>query len=152
MNAPVTADQANARATVAAMTALVDVRDWERLERCFADDFTIDYTSLWGGEPQHISRAALIEQWQALLPGFDATQHELGPITIHVAGDEATAEATRRRRRRPCPAHTFWTTTPGSLPGGIGATSRTTDEGRMERWEASSTGTSNSRIRSFPPL
>lgn len=89
----ITPDQAHARATVAAMTALVDIQDWQALERCFADRLTLDYTSLWGGEAQDVSRDELLGQWQGLLPGFDATWHELGPVAISVQGDRANAEA-----------------------------------------------------------
>ena len=93
MDAPITPDQAHARAKLAAMTALVDLRDWNRLGRCFADHLTLDYTSLWGGEAQEIGRDDLLRQWQELLPGFDATWHELGPATVTVRGCEAYAEA-----------------------------------------------------------
>lgn len=89
----ITANQAHARATVAAMTALVDIQDWEGLGRCFADRLILDYTSLWGGEPQEVSRVELLGQWQGLLPGFDATWHELGPVAVSVQGDRASAEA-----------------------------------------------------------
>jgi len=89
----ITPDQARARMPVAAMPVLADLQDWERLERCFGEGVTVDYSSLWGGEPQKLNRADLLAQWQALLPGFDATQHQLGPVTIEVDGDEAVAEA-----------------------------------------------------------
>lgn len=93
MPTPITIDQAKARAPVAAMTALVDLQDWERLERCFSERLTIDYSSLWGGEAEEMSRDALFQQWKALIPGFDATRHELGPISVDVDGDRAEAEA-----------------------------------------------------------
>lgn len=93
MPSSITPDQAKARAPIAAMAALVDLQDWDRLERCFADRLTVDYTSLWGGEPQEMGRGELLEQWKGLLPGFDATQHELGPISVYVEGDEARADA-----------------------------------------------------------
>jgi hypothetical protein len=93
MTVTITPDQARARATVAAMTPLVDLREWERLKRLFAERLVLDYTSLWGGEPQEVSRDELIAQWQAMLLGFDATMHELGPVSVSVVGDEATADA-----------------------------------------------------------
>lgn len=93
MSNVMTPDQAHARATVAAMTALVDIQDWNGLARCFADRLTLDYTSLWGGEAQEVSRDELLGQWQGLLPGFDATCHELGPVAVSVQGDRADAGA-----------------------------------------------------------
>ena len=73
------------------MAALVDIQDWAGLAGCFADRLTLDYTSLWGGEAREISRDGLIGQWQGLLPGFDATCHELGPVAVSVRGDQAEA-------------------------------------------------------------
>jgi hypothetical protein len=88
-----TADQARARAPIAAMTGLVDQRAWGALRDCFADTVLVDYTSLWGGEPQEMSGDALIEQWRNMLPSFDATQHELGPVAVDVRGNQAEATA-----------------------------------------------------------
>lgn len=89
----ITPDQARARTAVAAMTALVDLRDWERLRRLFAERLLLDYTSLWGGQPQDLSRDELLAQWQAMLPGFDATMHELGQVSVSIVGDGATVAA-----------------------------------------------------------
>lgn len=93
MPTAITPDEAMARAPVAAMAAFVDLQDWERLPRCFTARVLVDYTSLWGGEPQEVTVDELLDQWRALLPGFDATRHELGPISVRVNGDVAEAEA-----------------------------------------------------------
>lgn len=93
MPSSITTDQAKARAPIAAMAALVDLRDWDGLARCLADRLTVDYSSLWGGDPQQLGRDELIAQWRGLIPGFDATRHELGPISVEVGGNEARAEA-----------------------------------------------------------
>lgn len=93
MPEPITAEEARARAPVAAMTGLVDIRDWAGLERLFADRVTVDYSSLWGGGAEEMAPAELLGQWRAMLPGFDATRHELGPVSVRVAGDVAEAEA-----------------------------------------------------------
>ena len=93
MDSPITADQAHARAIVCAMTALVDLQHWSQLTDCFDDQVRADYSSLWGGEAQQIARADLIGQWRAMLPGFDATAHHLGPVKVQVDGDRAAASA-----------------------------------------------------------
>ncbi len=91
--AQITADQARARAVVVAMAALVDLKDWDGLGRLFADRLTLDYTSLWGGEPAELSGEELVAQWRAMLPGFDATAHVLTDVAVVVQGDTATATA-----------------------------------------------------------
>jgi len=58
---------------VAGIGLFADLRDWPRLERLLAPQVELDYTSLFGGQPAALERAALLAQWQALLPGFDAT-------------------------------------------------------------------------------
>lgn len=35
---------------------------------------------MFGGEPETVDGAELATRWRALLPGFDATQHFLGPL------------------------------------------------------------------------
>jgi hypothetical protein len=37
-----------------------------------------------------------VARWQGLLPGFDGTQHLLGPLVITAAGDDATVDANVR--------------------------------------------------------
>ena len=88
---PVDADEARAQSVVAAMAALVDLQDWLGLQNCFSGEVTIDYSSLWGGDSQRLSSGELIALWKAILPGFDATRHQLGPIQVGIEGDTATA-------------------------------------------------------------
>jgi hypothetical protein len=71
----------------------VDDLDWEKAGAVLDDRIEIDYTSLFGGEKSAPGREDLIESWQAIVPGFDATQHLLGPLRIEERGsDEAAAE------------------------------------------------------------
>lgn len=76
---------------VAAMLHAVDARDWGRVRAAFADTVYVDYTSLNGGEPSRQASADLVGGWEALLPGFDATQHLHGPLSVELDGDEARA-------------------------------------------------------------
>ncbi|GAA1715056.1 hypothetical protein GCM10009765_74930 [Fodinicola feengrottensis] len=83
------------------MLFAIDALDWATVRKCLADQVELDYTSLFGGEPQTIAADTLLEQWSGLLPGFDATQHLTGPVVetaddriethvraVHVLGDE----------------------------------------------------------------
>jgi hypothetical protein len=66
--------------------AAVDDRDWDVVRAGLADELDTDYTSLFGGEPEHLAADALVERWRGMLPGFDATQHFLGPIVVDPDG------------------------------------------------------------------
>lgn len=66
--------------------------DWQRIEAAFADELRVDYSSLFGGEPEVLTAGELLDRWRGLLPGFDATQHLTGPVLVSIA-DDATATA-----------------------------------------------------------
>jgi hypothetical protein len=79
--------------TAIAMLFAVDRLDWPALRGCFADAVKIDYTKLFGGEPETIAAEVLLDRWRGLLPGFDATQHLTGPVIVSsMTGDRAVAE------------------------------------------------------------
>lgn len=65
---------------VVAFFLAVDRRDWATVRAGLADQLRTDYTALSGGEPEELSAETLLDRWQALLPGFDVTQHHLGPL------------------------------------------------------------------------
>ena len=67
----------------------IDTLDWDGVRSVLADRLTTDYSSLFGGSPVEQSGDELVEQWRALLPGFTATQHLLGPV--RVSGSSARA-------------------------------------------------------------
>ncbi|WP_352957765.1 nuclear transport factor 2 family protein [Mesorhizobium sp. M1156] len=51
---------------------------------------------MWGGEPQRFAPSALLDAWADLLPGFDATRHELSDIQVEIGDGAATAQARVR--------------------------------------------------------
>jgi hypothetical protein len=77
--------------TILALICDVDLLQLEAAERLFAPRVEVDYTSLWGGTPATMTPAQLVGSWRGLLPGFDATWHELGEIEVRVAGSSARA-------------------------------------------------------------
>ncbi|MBV7328463.1 nuclear transport factor 2 family protein [Chloroflexi bacterium TSY] len=79
--------------TVNQMALAADLRDWELCRTCFADRVYVDYTSLADGEPATIPADALMEAWQALLPGFTATQHLIGSHVVDQQGHTAECRA-----------------------------------------------------------
>ena len=86
-------DSARVISTVSSIPLAVDLARYDLAEAAFAPFIVIDYTSLWGGEPQRMTPAELIAAWRGLVPGFDATRHELKDVRAEVDGDRATATA-----------------------------------------------------------
>ena len=89
------ADEARVAGVVSA-AIYADNHDFGPLERYFASETIIDYTSLWGGEPQRFTPSGLMDAWSGLLPGFDATHHELSDIHVTIDGSIANARAQVR--------------------------------------------------------
>jgi hypothetical protein len=86
-------ESAKVIAVVSSIPLAVDLGCYELAEAAFAPEIVIDYTSLWGGEPQRTTPAALMDAWRGLVPGFDATRHELRHVEARVDGDAAEATA-----------------------------------------------------------
>ena len=72
----------------------VDLANYALAESAFALRIVIDYTSLWGGTPNTTTPAELMTAWRGLVPGFDATWHELSDVRAQVSGDRASATAS----------------------------------------------------------
>jgi SnoaL-like domain len=80
------------------MLHAIDNLNWEAFRASFTPMVALDYTSLWGGEPETVSIDDLTRSWQQLAHGFDATQHLTGPIVVtrideRVARGRATVRA-----------------------------------------------------------
>ena len=82
-------DQHDIINTVQQIFIQTDERNWDRVAACFADPLQLDYTSMNGGEPARMSPQQVIESWQGVLPGFEATQHSISNFQVNVTGDKA---------------------------------------------------------------
>ena len=78
---------------VSSIPLAVDRAAYDLAKAAFAPVVTIDYTSLWGGEPATMTPDALMDAWRGIVPGFDATWHELGSVDVKISGTTATATA-----------------------------------------------------------
>ncbi|MER5261921.1 nuclear transport factor 2 family protein [Actinosynnema sp. NPDC002837] len=101
-------DRSDVIDTCTAMAWHADHREWDRLGRVFADEVTLDYTSLNGGEPVTLTPARIIEGWRAGLGAYAATQHLLGNQLVTVTGDTAVCTATVQATHRK-PDGALWT-------------------------------------------
>lgn len=86
-------DRADVIDTATRLMWYLDTRDWATFPMVFADEVTLDYSSIWGGEPSTVSRAQIHADWSTLLGRFDATQHLLGNHLVTVDGDHAVLTA-----------------------------------------------------------
>jgi hypothetical protein len=68
----------------------VDNREWDEVRYTLAAEVLLDYTSMAGGEPAVLKSAQIVDAWKALLPGFDATHHQLGNFVVEQTHDKAT--------------------------------------------------------------
>lgn len=88
-----TPDVARIITLVSSIPLAVDRAAYDLAESAFAAEVVIDYTSLWGGDPATMTPAELMQAWRGIVPGFDATWHELGPVSVSLEGESATARA-----------------------------------------------------------
>jgi hypothetical protein len=78
----------------------IDIRDWKNFADVFASKVILDYTGLWGGEPEQVTPEEVTANWSALFDAFDATQHLLGNHLVTVKGDEGTLTAVFQATHR----------------------------------------------------
>ncbi len=74
--------------------ACLDIRDWQTLLMLFSDLVSIDYTALFGGQPQRLHATELIEQWRQVVPGFTRTRHLIGEPAVAITGKVAALAAS----------------------------------------------------------
>jgi hypothetical protein len=74
---------------VTAIFTGTDGRDWQKVEKSFADKVLLDYTSMTGGAPATLSPQEITAAWKTLLPGFDSTKHQLSNFQVKQTGENA---------------------------------------------------------------
>lgn len=70
-------DRAHIHDTVTKLYLLTDLRQWPRLlaSEVFAATFTLDYTAMFGGEPNQRTPTDVVGMWRPLMEGLTSTQH-----------------------------------------------------------------------------
>ncbi|MEM7024196.1 MAG: nuclear transport factor 2 family protein [Pseudomonadota bacterium] len=72
-----------------AIDAAVDAKDWDLARSLFADEITVDFTSLIGGEPAVIPADALIDGWSNNLKPSKTSFHLRGNHRVTSTGTDA---------------------------------------------------------------
>ncbi|HNV47748.1 MAG TPA: nuclear transport factor 2 family protein [Spirochaetota bacterium] len=75
-------DRTQIEETVNGLFIGVDERDWTRVKNTMSGTVLLDYTSMAGGKPATLAPDAIIDSWKGILPGFDATHHQLGNFVV----------------------------------------------------------------------
>lgn len=65
-----------------------DLREWTELRKCFYNEVEVDYTSMFGGEPQRLSADGVIKSWD-WLKEFQVTHHQVSCHVVTLQGDRA---------------------------------------------------------------
>ncbi|MEM9739063.1 MAG: nuclear transport factor 2 family protein [Pseudomonadota bacterium] len=86
-------DIAAVKSAVESVAVFADRGEFEALERLYAPEVLVDYSSLSGAPAELKSAAGLMTEWASVLPGFDRTRHDLSDVTASVDDDTATASA-----------------------------------------------------------
>ncbi len=87
------AQEAHLSVMMHSVGTMADQGNFEALEKLFAAEVEVDYTSAFGGEVELKSPKVIMTQWASVLPGFEATQHRLSKVKATVSGNSATGHA-----------------------------------------------------------
>lgn len=68
-----------------------DERDWQKVAATMNDTVLLDYSSMTGAAASHLSPDDIIASWDAFLPGFDSTHHQLSDFAVTLGEDGADA-------------------------------------------------------------
>jgi hypothetical protein len=79
---------------VEAVALLADRGEFDGLEKLYAPEEQLDYTSVFGGHLEIVRNTALMTRWAGVLPGFDRTRHAVRNIgsTVDINSAIATAD------------------------------------------------------------
>ncbi len=86
-------DTAALKTVIESVGTLADRGDFTGLEKLFAPEVMVDYSSLTGQPAELMSPQVLMTQWAGVLPGFDRTRHALSRIQVRINGAEAAGTA-----------------------------------------------------------
>lgn len=88
-----TPDEAAVASIIESVGVLADRGEFDALARLYADEFTLDYSSLNDQPAATKTPMELMGEWSSVLPGFDRTRHALSNIKVDISGGNATAHA-----------------------------------------------------------
>ncbi|ETN43902.1 uncharacterized protein HMPREF1541_11033 [Cyphellophora europaea CBS 101466] len=77
-------DRAQIHDTITKLYTLLDQHLWSRLasSEVFAPTFTVDYSSMFGGQPRETTPGQIVEQWRGMLEKWTGAVHALSGVLI----------------------------------------------------------------------
>ncbi len=66
-----------------------DQKNWEEVEKNFSTTVLLDYSSMTNSAPTTLTPNQVIDAWKGILPGFEATHHQLGNFVSRIEGNKA---------------------------------------------------------------
>ncbi|MDN5217278.1 nuclear transport factor 2 family protein [Fulvivirgaceae bacterium BMA12] len=66
-----------------------DQRNWSEVEKCFAEEVVLDYSSMTGNPAGTLTPSEIVSAWKGILPGFEHTHHQVGNFVTSQNGDKA---------------------------------------------------------------
>ena len=79
----------NIQETINKLFIATDAQDWEGVHQCFAEKVILDYSSMTGNPAAEVTPQQITDSWKSILPGFDATHHQVGNFVIEEDGNSA---------------------------------------------------------------
>ena len=79
----------NPNEVVTQLFVATDQGAWNDVKATFNSKVLLDYSSMTGNPSTELTPDQIITAWQGILPGFDATHHQLGNFLTKLDGDKA---------------------------------------------------------------
>lgn len=86
-------DQAAIQTIVESLGTFADRGEFDALARLYADEFTLDYSSLNEQPASTCTPEGLMAESAGVLPGFDRTRHAISDVEVDVSNGTARAKA-----------------------------------------------------------
>jgi hypothetical protein len=88
----------------------LDREDWSAMVDLLADQVTVDFTAVFGGQVETVAGPEQVRRWRELITAVDASQHVISGVLADIGGDEATATANVLvwLRRDAAPGSSLW--------------------------------------------
>lgn len=67
---------------VISLFVATDQQDWATVEQVFNTTVNLDYSSMNGNPASLLKPSEIIEAWKGILPGFEATHHQIGNVQV----------------------------------------------------------------------
>ncbi len=84
-------DREAVRDAVTELFLATDLRDWRRVEACFADEVLFDVPPVTGDQPTNWTPSQIVKMLQEAVRELQFLHHQIGNFTVQVDGDDADA-------------------------------------------------------------